>query len=112
MRERHGDGESYFVALEKLLTGNPRQSVWVHHASEDGRFSAGVWHSEIGKWQIRYAEDEYCRMVESISVITTSDGAAVTVRAGDALVIPRGFVGTWEVLQPTLKHFVIHEPDA
>jgi uncharacterized cupin superfamily protein len=34
------------------------------------------------------------------------------VRPGDEFVIPRGFVGTWEVVEPTLKRFVIHEPDA
>jgi uncharacterized cupin superfamily protein len=42
----------------------------------------------------------------------SADGPAVNVRPGDELIIPRGFVGTWEVLQPTLKRFVIHEPDA
>ena len=107
-----GAGESYFVAAEKLISGNPRQAAWVQHASADGRFSAGLWHSEVGKWRIRYTEQEYCRILEGLSIITAEDGQAVTVRPGDEFVIPRGFVGTWEVLQPTRKRFVIHEPEA
>jgi uncharacterized cupin superfamily protein len=107
-----GPGESYFVAADKLLSGNPKQTAWVHHASPDQRFSAGLWHSEVGKWSIRSTEHEYCRILEGLSVITSADGQAVTVRPGDEFVIPRGFAGTWEVLQPTLKRFVIHEPDA
>ena len=107
-----GPGDSYFVAPEKLLSGNPRQTAWVHYASSDGRFSAGLWHSEVGKWRIHYTEDEYCHIVEGLSVITSDDGPAITLRPGDDFVIPRGFTGTWEVLQPTLKRFVIHEPPA
>jgi len=105
-----GAGESYFVAPEKLISGNPKQTAWVQHASADGRFSAGLWRSEVGKWSIRYTEHEYCRILEGLSLITAADGQAVTVRPGDEFVIPRGFVGTWQVVEPTLKRFVIHEP--
>jgi uncharacterized cupin superfamily protein len=107
-----GPGESYYVAPEKRLAGNPKQIAWVQQASDDQRFSAGLWHSEVGKWSIRYTEDEYCRILEGCSIITAQDGQAVTVRSGDEFVIPRGFVGTWEVVEPTLKRFVIHEPGA
>jgi uncharacterized cupin superfamily protein len=105
-----GAGESYFVAAEKLISGNPKQTAWVQHASADGRFSAGLWHSEVGKWHIRYTEDEYCRILEGCSIIGSADGHAITVRPGDEFIIPRGFVGTWEVVEPTLKRFVMHEP--
>jgi uncharacterized cupin superfamily protein len=106
-----GEGESYFVAVDKLIAGNPKQTAWVQHASPDQRFTAGLWHSEAGTWRIRYTEDEYCRILEGLSIITAEDGQAVSVRPGDEFVIPRGFVGTWEVVEPTLKRFVIHEAD-
>lgn len=107
-----GPGEAYFVAADKLLSGNPKQTAWVQHASPDQRFSAGLWHSEVGTWSVRYTEHEYCRILEGCSIITSADGQALTVRAGDEFVIPRGFVGTWQVVEPTLKRFVIHEPGA
>ena len=39
-------------------------------------------------------------------------GHAVTVAAGDSFVIPRGFVGTWEVVEPTRKRLVIYDRGA
>jgi uncharacterized cupin superfamily protein len=107
-----GTGEPCRVPPEKRISGNPLQTVWLHYASSDQRFSAGLWHSETGKWKVRYTEDEYCHIIDGCSVITAGDGQAVTLRRGDVFVIPRGFVGTWEVVEPTLKRFVIHEPGA
>jgi uncharacterized cupin superfamily protein len=102
--------QAYFLPAEKLLSGNPQQRVWNHYTDLSQKFSAGVWHSEIGKWKISYTEEEYCQILDGTSVITDGDGHAVTVSAGDSLVVPRGFVGTWEVVQPTRKIYVIYEP--
>ena len=103
-----GGGEEYFLPPEKLLQGNPRQTVWMQYTDPSGQFMAGIWHSERGRWKILYTEQEYCRMLEGISVITDQAGIAITVRPGDEFVIPAGFDGTWEVLEPTRKHFVIY----
>jgi uncharacterized protein len=105
-----GGGEEYFLPPEKLLLGNPRQSVWLQYTDPSGQFMAGIWHSERGRWKIRYTEQEYCRMLEGVSVITDQAGVSLTLRPGDECVIPAGFVGTWEVLEPTRKRFVIYEP--
>lgn len=37
-------------------------------------------------------------------------GHSVTVRPGDRFVMPRGFTGTWEVIEPTRKLYVMYEP--
>jgi len=105
-------GESYHLPAEKLIEGNPLQTVWVHYTDPSGRFVSGAWLSEKGKWRIAYSEDEYYHMLEGRSVITGTGGDPVTVVAGDSFVIPRGFVGTWEVLERTRKEFAIHEPGA
>lgn len=101
--------EEYFLAPEKLICGNPRQVVWNAYRDPAGRFFAGLWQSETGKWRIRYTEEEYCHVLEGVSVITDEEGRAVTVSAGDRFVIPRGFAGTWEVVEPTRKIYVIYE---
>ncbi len=103
-------GEEYFLAPEKLLQGNPQQTVWLHYTDASGKFMSGFWHSERGRWNISYTEEEYCQMLEGLSIITDEAGTAVTVKAGDEFVIPRGFAGTWEVVEPTRKRFVIYEP--
>jgi uncharacterized cupin superfamily protein len=105
-------GEEYFVAPEKRIEGNPRQTVWLDYADATAEFSAGLWSSDVGEWRIRYTEEEYCRLLEGRSVITDDSGHAVTVCAGDEFTIPAGFSGTWRVVEPTLKRFVIHERNA
>lgn len=105
-------GEDYYLPAEKLISGNPRQTLWPQYAAAGGRFFAGVWYSEIGTWRVAYTEEEYCQILEGVSVITDANGSRVTVRAGDRFVMPRGFVGTWEVVEPTRKHYVIYEPGA
>jgi uncharacterized cupin superfamily protein len=105
------EAESYFLPPEKLLSGNPRQTVRMLYTDPTKQFFVGEWESEVGKWRINYTEEEYCRMLEGVSVISDEQGCAVTVTAGDSFVIPRGFVGSWEVLQPTRKTFVIYESD-
>jgi uncharacterized cupin superfamily protein len=103
-------GEEYFLPPQKLLAGNPRQTVWLQYADTPGRFMAGIWHSERGRWKILYTEQEYCRMLEGVSIITDQAGVSLTLRPGDECIIPPGFSGTWEVLEPTRKRFVIYEP--
>ncbi len=104
-----GDYEEYFVAPEKRLAGNPKQQVWLRYTDPSGKFMAGTWASEAGKWKIAYTEEEYCELLEGESIITDAAGNSRRVRAGDRVVIPRGFTGSWEVVTPTKKIFVIYE---
>ena len=106
------DAEEYYLASEKLIAGNPKQTVWNHYADATGKFLAGIWQSERGKWRISYTEEEYCQLLEGVSIITDAAGNAVTVSAGESFVIPRGFVRTWEVVQPTKKIYVVYEAGA
>jgi uncharacterized cupin superfamily protein len=101
--------EDYYLPAEKLLIGNPKQSVWMNYTDPTDKFFVGTWFSEIGKWNISYTEEEYCELLEGTSVITDEAGQSVTVTKGDRFVVPRGFTGTWEVVQPTRKTFVIYE---
>ena len=107
-----GPGEDYFLAPEKLLEGNPKQTIWTQYKDATGKFFAGVWRSEPGKWKVSYTEEEFCHMLEGRSVIVSIDGSVLTVQAGESFVIPRGFVGTWEVVERTTKRFVIYEMGA
>lgn len=105
-------GEEYQLPAGKLIQGNPTQTVWLHYADASGKFVSGVWLSEPGKWRVSYSEDEFCHMLEGRSILSEDGGAPVVVVAGDSFVIPRGFVGTWEVVERTRKEFAIYEPGA
>jgi uncharacterized cupin superfamily protein len=102
--------EEYFLPSDKLIAGNPRQCVWKHYVDASGKFFAGIWRSEIGKWRVSYTEEEYCQILQGRSVIVDAAGNATPLSAGDSVVVPRGFVGTWEVIEPTQKIYVIYEP--
>lgn len=103
------DAQEYFLPSEKLISGNPKQSLWMHYTDTTKQFFAGMWRSEPGKWKISYTEEEYCHMQEGVSVITDSNGNTITVKAGDEFIVPKGFVGSWEVIETSTKRFVIYE---
>ena len=102
-------GAESFVSPDKLVSGNPRQTLWTQYTDPSGKFFAGVWRSEPGEWRVDYTEEEYCQMMEGVSVLTSADGETLTVCAGDSFLIPRGFRGTWRVVERTTKRFVIYE---
>ena len=60
--------EDYHLPPEKLLSGNPKQTVWMHYTDPTRQFCVGLWRSEPGKWRIAYTEEEYCQMLEGRSM--------------------------------------------
>ena len=101
--------DRYLPASEKILKANPEQAVYQHYNSPCGQFGAGVWEGEAGQWKVMFTEHEYCEIVQGVSVLRDGKGSAKTVRAGDRFVIPAGFEGTWEVLEPCRKIYVAFE---
>lgn len=100
----------YKIAPDKLIDGDPRQTVWTLYSDASEQFLVGIWRSEPGTWRIHYTEHEYCHMLSGESIVTNHLGHAVRVVAGESFVVPQGFIGTWQVLQTTTKRFVIYQP--
>lgn len=92
-------------APEKLISGDPVHTTW-NIEDSDGLY-CGIWQSTPGKWKVSYSEWEYVRILIGVSVLTDTDGHATTLRAGDSQIIRPGFNGTWEVLETTVKEYVI-----
>lgn len=101
--------ESFLPAPEKRIAGEPVQKLWHHYSNATEVFHTGVWQSDVGKWRVHYTEDEYCFILEGKNTLTNETGESFTVQAGDHFVIPAGFVGTWEVVEPTRKVYVAYE---
>ncbi|MBD8707291.1 cupin domain-containing protein [Pseudomonas sp. CFBP 13711] len=101
--------ERFTPAAEKILKGEPNQTVYNHYNSPCGQLNAGVWEGEVGQWKVNYTEHEYCEIVQGVSVIRDEAGKSKTLRAGDRFVIPAGFTGTWEVLEACRKIYVVFE---
>jgi uncharacterized protein len=96
-------------APERLLSGDPRQVVRNYFSDSTGQFFAGVWESTPGRWRVSYTESEFCCITRGRVRIEDAHGAAWTFTVGDAFVIPAGFAGVWEVLEPTTKFYAIFE---
>lgn len=89
----------------KLLAGDPVHSTW--NIDEAEGLYCGLWQSTPGKWKVSYAEWEYVYIHHGHSVLTDAAGTATHLRTGDSFIIRPGFEGTWEVLETTLKDYVI-----
>lgn len=92
-------------APEKVISGDPVFTSW-DIEERDGLY-AGLWQSTPGAWRIAYEEWEYCHILQGHSVLTDADGTRHDLRAGDSFLIRPGFRGTWEVIETTLKDYVI-----
>lgn len=88
-----------------VIAGDPVHTTW--NLEERGGLYCGLWQSTPGKWRISYSEWEYVHILEGVSVLTDAAGTATTLKAGDSYVIRPGFAGTWEVIETTLKDYVI-----
>lgn len=100
------------VEPERRLSGAPEQSLQNMYADAGQKLLSGTWSSEVGKWVIDYSQrHEFCYLVEGHIVLTNSDGEETEFKQGDAFVIPVGFKGSWEVLEPVTKYYVIYKVD-
>ncbi len=93
-----------------LLAGEPQTLAFVTYDAPFERLCAGEWEATIGKWRVNYDEWEYCLIVSGRCIVTGDDGTVITAGPGDAFVLEPGFSGTWEVLEPMRKHFVVRTP--
>lgn len=94
---------------ERLVKGNPLRTTWEHYSNPSGEVSCGVWACEPGAWRIAFDEcsDEYFHVLEGRIRIADAEGNAREFGPGDACVIPAGFNGTFEVLEPVKKHYMM-----
>ncbi len=90
-----------------VVSGQPETKTFVTYDASAERLCAGEWEAGIGKWRVTYDEWEYCLIVSGRCVVTGDDGTVITAGPGDAFVLEPGFTGTWEVLEPLRKHWVM-----
>ncbi len=107
--DRLQGGESSNPAPEKILSGIPRTRVSNQFADATGQFFCGLWTSTSGKWRVRYTEHEFCVITEGRVRIESVNGERNDFRAGDAFVVPAGFEGSWEVVEPCKKWYAVFE---
>lgn len=99
---------------ERLIAGNPLRETWsALEAPLEGAqsLSTGVWRCEPGRWRIAFGstEREVFTVLEGRCRIHREDGDCQEAGPGQAIHIPPGFVGSFEVLETVTKVYVIVE---
>lgn len=97
------------VAADKLLHGAPRTRTIVLYELPEQKLYAGEWEATPGKWRIAYTEWEYVEVISGACVLEGDDGTRIEAGPGTKFIIEPGFNGTWEVLAPMRKSWVIKD---
>lgn len=106
------DGVKLEFPAERLLNGSdPQQNLFNQYQDPSKQMLSGTWDCTPGKWQADYsAKSEFCYIISGKVVLTDEDGVESTFVAGESFVIPQGFMGTWEIVEPVQKYYVIVTP--
>jgi hypothetical protein len=89
----------------RVVKGDPVHTTW-NIDEKDGLF-CGLWQSTPGAWRGHWDDWEYVRILSGHSILHADDGTVTHLRAGDSYILRPGFSGVWEVVETTLKDYVI-----
>lgn len=94
-------------APERCLGAPPQRTTWELYDNQG--VSMGVWACQPGAWKISFHADrhEFFQVLEGRLRIADETGAAREYGPGDAAIIPAGFRGVFEVLEPVKKRYVM-----
>ncbi len=109
-----GSEEPLELDPTRIVAGSPMPRQHVRNVFTDGtgRFFGGIWRSDQGAWRVAYTENELCVLTQGKVRISDDAGRSWTFGPGDCFVVPAGFQGLWEVLEPARKFYAIYEPNA
>lgn len=90
-----------------VVEGKPTMKTAVQHKTADGKVLSGTWQATPGTYHATYTDYEFVHMISGRIVITPDGGRSVEVGPGDAFVVEATFKGTWKIIEPVTKHFVV-----
>ena len=90
-----------------VVSGSPTMKTFVQHTTADGKVLSGTWQATPGTYHATYTDYEFVHLISGRIIITPDGGEAVEVGPGDAFVVEADFKGTWEIVEPVTKHFVV-----
>ena len=95
---------------ENIVRGKPTAMVKNLYTDPTGHFSTGVWASSPGKWNFEQTgSEEFCYLIEGKAILEDVEGRITRFEKGDAFVIPVGFKGSWETVEPLKKFYAVFE---
>ena len=103
--------EEQFIAPEDVIEGKHRPRGEVLHYGD--QLILEVYEDDPATFRVDepYLFDEYVMVLSDKLVVTDADGETHEYVAGDSLVIPKGWTGTWQMLG-NFREFVVIERGA
>ncbi|WP_181706474.1 cupin domain-containing protein [Chthonobacter rhizosphaerae] len=93
--------------------GDQREAARTLWTSPDGSVEIGVWECTPGRFTAdRSTTSEMCHIISGRVEMTTLDGETRDLGAGDLLVLPVGWRGTWRIVETTRKLYIMHQAPA
>ncbi|MDE2300800.1 MAG: DUF861 domain-containing protein [Burkholderiales bacterium] len=105
-----GPSEVDHPPAERRIAGNPqRETVNRVDVPVAGRLYCGIWRSEPGHWRIEMgpAECELFTVLAGRCRVHSDDGSMQDAGPGDAIYVPAGFKGSFEVMEALTKTYAI-----
>jgi uncharacterized cupin superfamily protein len=100
------------IRFDSDMQGNAaeRTTTKQWYGDPSGAFKSGFWAAQPGKAEITYTVDELCVILEGVVRLTDATGRVETYRSGDTFLIPSGFTGIWETVEPVRKFYAVYAP--
>ncbi|MDE2092887.1 MAG: DUF861 domain-containing protein [Burkholderiales bacterium] len=95
---------------DRLIAGNPQRQTFNRvDVPVAGRLYCGIWRSEPGHWRIQMgpAECEWFTVLAGRCRVHGDDGSTHEAGPGDAIYVPAGFKGSFEVIEAVTKTYAI-----
>ena len=107
-------GGGAFERAETIVTEQGEHKIFDFTSlkSGDGKFASGMYTAGPQTFDITepYGVDEFMFFLEGSVTLTSADGSAVTVNAGEAVTIPKEWTGRWQT-EGYRKIWVIYSAD-
>lgn len=106
-----GEARVDYPRPDRLVEGNPRRETWTGYDNPKSGASIGIWACERGAWKIQFAQtkEEFFCVLEGRVRLHDQNGNVAEFGVGEAAVIPPGFTGMFEVVEPVRKYFCVVE---
>ena len=103
-----GEGTLLSLSPERLLRGQPERRDWPVFERADGKVSTGIWSGTAGAWRIDFpaGQFEFFHVLSGIGAIVPDEGERKPFGPGDAVMVPEGFRGVFEVTEKVTKQYM------
>lgn len=87
--------------------GNPQISY--HSLATEASGNLGVWECQPGGWPVVDRPDtEFTYILSGRALLTDdSSGQVIEISSGDLVILPPGWTGRWDILEPVRKVYAI-----